>query len=54
MNYLQELKHCGDTIYKKNQFWEFIPSGSKGTINEELINSLSNILNISLVNTIFV
>lgn len=47
MNYLQELKHCGDTIYKKNQFWEFIPSGSKGTINEELINSLSNILNIS-------
>ena len=47
MNYLQELKYCGDTIYKKNQFWEFIPSSSKGTINDDLINSLSNILNIS-------
>ena len=47
MNYLQELKHCGDTIYKKNQFWEFVPSVSKGTINEDLINSLSYILNIS-------
>ncbi len=30
MNYLQELKNCGDTMYKKNQFWEFVPVNSSG------------------------
>lgn len=25
MNYREQLKQCGDLIYKKNQFWEFIP-----------------------------
>ena len=24
MNYRQELKKCGDTLYKINQYWEFI------------------------------
>lgn len=24
MNYMSELKKCGDPLYKKNQFWEFI------------------------------
>ena len=24
MNYVSELKHCGDPIYKINQYWEFI------------------------------
>jgi hypothetical protein len=24
MNFFSELKKCGDTLYKKNQFWEFI------------------------------
>ena len=24
-NYIQELKNCGDKLYKKNQYWEFIP-----------------------------
>ena len=23
-NYIEELKFCGDSIFKKNQFWEFI------------------------------
>ena len=23
-NYMEQLKFCGDSIYKKNQFWEFI------------------------------
>jgi hypothetical protein len=24
MNYIEELKKCGNPIYKKNQFWEFV------------------------------
>ena len=46
MNYLQELKHCGDTIYKKNQFWEFIPIADtiQGTT---MISVLSKILQLS-------
>ena len=44
MNYLQELKNCGDTMYKKNQFWEFIPIQQKN--DDNIINTLSTILNI--------
>ena len=44
MNYLQELQNCGDTMYKKNQFWEFIPIQQKN--DDNLINTLSTILNI--------
>ena len=25
MNFFNELKKCGDVLYKKNQFWEFVP-----------------------------
>jgi hypothetical protein len=25
MNFFNELKKCGDALYKKNQFWEFVP-----------------------------
>ena len=42
-NYVEELKKCGDDIYKKNQFWQFIPSNND--INT--INTLSNILSLS-------
>jgi hypothetical protein len=53
MNYLQELKNCGDTMYKKNQYWEFVPitstdknkNDSKET--EEIIMILSKILSIT-------
>jgi hypothetical protein len=54
MNYLQELKNCGDTIYKKNQYWEFIEVGKVGTTvgktekeNGDIIHALSKILNIT-------
>lgn len=57
MNYLQELKNCGDTIYKKNQYWEFIPVISIGKSKsekdaqaadkEEVIDALSKILSIT-------
>ena len=25
MNFFNELKKCGDVLYKKNQYWEFVP-----------------------------
>ena len=42
MNYIEELKKCGDSIYKKNQFWEFIQA------NEDNIETLSNVLSLSV------
>lgn len=44
MNYIEELKKCGDSIYKKNQYWEFIHT----TGNPELANVLSKILSLSI------
>jgi hypothetical protein len=43
-NYMEELKKCGDLMYKKDQFWEFIPSQS----NTELARILSSILNLPI------
>ena len=51
-NYLEELKKCGDFFYKKNQFWEFIPTNlntnTQNTQNTELINNLSYVLALSV------
>lgn len=44
MNYVEELKKCGDSIYKKNQFWEFIHAEG----NPELVEILSNVLSLSV------
>jgi hypothetical protein len=43
-NYMEELKKCGDLMYKKDQFWEFIPAQS----NSELARILSSILNLPM------
>jgi len=40
-NYIEEMKKCGDEIYKKNQFWEFIPIVSK---TDPMVQTLSTIL----------
>ena len=40
-NYVEEMKKCGDDIYKKNQFWEFIPITSKA---DPMIQTLAAIL----------
>ena len=40
-NYVEELKKCGDDIYKKNQFWEFIPIQGA---TDPMIQTLSAIL----------
>ena len=44
-NYFEELKKCGDYLYKKNQYWEFIDT----TKSPELIKSLSTILKIMYI-----
>ena len=43
-NYVEELKKCGDSLYRKNQFWEFVSISE----NPELIDTLSNALNLSV------
>jgi hypothetical protein len=40
MNYIEELKKCGDTLYRKNQFWEFINTQSQPTIIDHLSSAL--------------
>ena len=46
MNYIEELKKCGDTFYKKNQFWEWI------TINNNKNSNLDNTGNIKKTTTV--
>ena len=41
-NYYEELKKCGDSLYKKNQFWEFVVS------TDENIETLSSVLNLTI------
>ena len=43
MNYMEELKKCGDLIYKKNQYWEWISA----TSHAEMVEPIARILNIS-------
>lgn len=42
MNFFSELKKCGDIMYKKTQYWEFIPT----TGNPDYVPTLSKILQI--------
>jgi hypothetical protein len=42
-NYIEELKFCGDPIFKKKQYWEFIT-----TTNEQMVEELSAILSIDI------
>ena len=43
-NYFEELKKCGDLLYKKIQYWEFIETSG----NPELAQNLSYILSLPL------
>jgi len=40
-NYMDELKKCGDYLYKKNQYWEWIA-------DPETFETLSSVLNLSV------
>lgn len=42
MNFFSELKKCGDPLYKKNQFWEFISVEGR----PEYVSILSQVLSI--------
>lgn len=44
MNYLKELKKCGDELYKINQHWEWI----RDDIGVEILNKLASIMNLNL------
>lgn len=41
-NYVEELKKCGDLLYKRNQFWEWIST----TDNPEALKTISVLLNL--------
>ena len=41
MNYIEELKKCGDKLYRKNQHWDFINTTSNPELLEPLSYSLS-------------
>jgi hypothetical protein len=43
-NYIEELKKCGDSIYKKNQFWQWVSTRD----HPEAIDTLSSVLNLSI------
>ncbi len=42
-NYIEELKKCGDYLYKKNQYWEFVNTKK----NPDLVPYLRSILGLS-------
>ena len=44
VNYREELKKCGDQLYRKNQYWEFIDIKT----NPELLEPLSHSLNLTV------
>jgi hypothetical protein len=41
-NYIEELKKCGDLLYKRNQFWEWISTAD----NPEALKTISVLLNL--------
>uniref|UniRef100_A0A6C0D8W8 Helicase ATP-binding domain-containing protein n=1 Tax=viral metagenome TaxID=1070528 RepID=A0A6C0D8W8_9ZZZZ len=43
-NYIEELKKCGDSIYKKNQFWQWVSTRE----HPNAIETLSSVLNLSV------
>ena len=41
-NYIEELKKCGDLLYKRNQYWEWIST----IVNPEALKTISVLLNL--------
>ena len=44
MNYREQLKYCGDDMYKRRQFWEWIALPESGSSRDDTINALSSSL----------
>ena len=40
-NYIKEMKFCGDSIYKKNQYWEFVDTVANPELLQPLTDALS-------------
>jgi len=43
-NYIEEIKKCGDLLFRKNQFWEWISIEG----NRDIINTLSSVLGLKV------
>jgi hypothetical protein len=43
MNYVEELKKCGDPVYKREQYWDFINT----KVNSEMIGPIKTVLSLS-------
>ena len=43
-NYMEELKKCGDLLYKKNQFWEWISV----EVNPDVTKTISDVLGLPM------
>jgi hypothetical protein len=43
-NYMEELKKCGDALYKRNQYWEWI--STENNSNRANLETLSRLLNL--------
>jgi regulator of protease activity HflC (stomatin/prohibitin superfamily) len=43
-NYIEEIKKCGDLLFRKNQYWEWISTDN----NPKYLNTLSSILGLSV------
>uniref|UniRef100_A0A6C0IL01 Helicase ATP-binding domain-containing protein n=1 Tax=viral metagenome TaxID=1070528 RepID=A0A6C0IL01_9ZZZZ len=43
-NYIEEIKKCGDTLYKKEQYWEWVPLNA----NSNTLDTLSTALGITV------
>jgi hypothetical protein len=41
-NYIEELKKCGDLLYKRNQYWEWVSTD----VNPEALTPMATILNL--------
>ena len=47
-NYIEEIKKCGDKLYRKNQYWEWIDiTKYNSTEKQQYIEVLSNVLNLT-------
>ena len=44
-NYIEELKKCGDLLYKRNQYWEWISTVE----NQEALKTISVLLNLDVI-----
>lgn len=40
VNYAEELKHCGDPLFRKNQHWEFVAATPNSTVAKSLGSAL--------------